>query len=91
MEEGHVRIQAREAMPRTRTDKRPFLQCGGGVQAPLRDGEDSVQDPDYLNLLSFKLSYPGNALKKAEALLRMMISAKEKLRFRDVFPMDSRL
>ena len=44
---------------------------------------------DYLNLLSFKLSCPGNALKKAETLLRMMLSSEKKLRFREVFPINS--
>jgi hypothetical protein len=41
---------------------------------------------DYLNLLSFKLSCPGNALKKAETLLRMMLGSKEILRFRAKIP-----
>ncbi len=44
---------------------------------------------DYLNLLSFKLSCPGNALKKAETLLKMMIESKEILRFREEFPTNS--
>ena len=44
---------------------------------------------DYLNLLSFKLSCPGNAVRKAETLLKMMIGSKEKLRFRQVFPINS--
>ena len=44
---------------------------------------------DYLNLLSFKLTCPGNALKKAETLLKMMLESKEILRFRAEFPMNS--
>jgi hypothetical protein len=44
---------------------------------------------DYLNLLSFKLSCPGNALKKAETLLRTMLESKEILRFRAEFPTHS--
>ena len=44
---------------------------------------------DYLNLLSFKLTCPGNALKKAETLLRMMLSSEKRLRFREVFPINS--
>ncbi|MBO4541439.1 MAG: IS1 family transposase [Bacilli bacterium] len=45
---------------------------------------------DYLNLLSFKLTCPGNALKKAETLLRMMLASGEKLRFREKMPEISR-
>ena len=44
---------------------------------------------DYLNLLSFKLSCPGNALKKAETLLKMMLESKETLRFRAKFPTNT--
>ena len=44
---------------------------------------------DYLNLLSFKLSSPGNALKKAETLLKMMLESKETLRFRAKFPTNT--
>lgn len=44
---------------------------------------------DYLNLLSFKLNCPGNALKKAETLLKMMIESWEILRFRAEFPTNT--
>ena len=44
---------------------------------------------DYLNLLSFKLSCPGNALKKAETLLKKMLESKETLRFRAEFPANT--
>ena len=44
---------------------------------------------DYLNLLSFKLSCPGNALKKAEELIKMMLGSKKILRFRAEFPINA--
>ena len=44
---------------------------------------------DYLNLLSFKLSCPGNALKKAGELMKMMLGSKKTLRFRAEFPTNS--
>ena len=50
-------------------------------------GASRIQD--YLNLLSFKLSCLGNALKKAETLLKMMLESKEILRFRAEFPTNS--
>lgn len=50
---------------------------------------DASRIQDYLNLLSFKLSCPGNALKKAETLLKMMLESKEILRFRAEFPTNS--
>lgn len=51
--------------------------------------KDASRIQDYLNLLSFKLSCPGNALKKAETLLKMMLESKEILRFRAEFPTNS--
>lgn len=57
------------------------LHCG------LKKTASRIQD--YLNLLSFKLSCPGNALKKAETLLKMMLESKEILRFRAEFPTNA--
>ena len=43
---------------------------------------------DYLNLLAFKLSCPGNALKRAQALLEMVLKCKKTLRYRQKLPTD---
>lgn len=45
---------------------------------------------DYLNLLSFESSCPGNALKKvAKELMEMMLGSKKILRFRAEFPINA--
>lgn len=53
----------------------------------MAKGTSSIQG--CLNLLSFKLPCLGNALKKSETMLKMMLESKEILRFRAKFPKNS--
>ena len=71
-------------------DLRPINTLSSNVESwfLLHSGiaRERTRIQDYLNLLSFRLSTPGNALKKAEKLMKLILNTEKTYRWRDKMP-----